>query len=209
MIMLICLAVMSVSFLYVFNYIPHRQYTGEDFGIEIFISGTDKDGDGIDDQSDMLQGVKDYLATNPKYKSRYYETGYPDDEFGVCTDVIAFGMLNAGYDLRALVNEDIWVNRDMYDIETVDINIDFRRVVNLKIFFKNNFISLTTDIYDIESWQPGDIVIFSGHIGVISEYRNKKGIPFIYHNANPYQSGYLEDVLEYHNDIVGHYRLSE
>ncbi len=157
----------------------------------------------------MLQSVKDYLASNPEYKSKYYSTGYPDDEYGVCTDVVAFGMLNAGYDLMRLVYDDIWANRDMYDIEVVDINIDFRRVENLQVFFKNNFISLTTDIYDLESWQPGDIIIFEGHIGVISEYRNKKGIPFIYHNANPYQANYLEDVLEYRNDIVGHYRLSE
>lgn len=208
-ILIVCCLVVTVSFLYVFNYIPHRRYTNDNFGIETFVSSVDKDNDGIDDQSDMLQSVKDYLASNPEYKSKYYSTGYPDDEYGVCTDVVAFGMLNAGYDLMRLVYDDIWANRDMYDIEVVDINIDFRRVENLQVFFKNNFISLTTDIYDVESWQPGDIIIFEGHIGVISEYRNKKGIPFIYHNANPYQANYLEDVLEYRNDIVGHYRLSE
>ncbi len=206
---LIALILVAIRVLYIFNYIPHRKYTNADFGIEDFISSSDKDGDGIDDQSDMLQGVKEYLATNPQYKSKYYGTGYPDDEYGVCTDVVAFGMLNAGYDLMDLVYEDIWAYREMYDIEVVDINIDFRRVENLQIFFANNFISLTTDIYDIAAWQAGDIVIFSGHIAVISEYRNKKGIPFIYHNANPYQRFYLEDVLEYYGSIVGHYRLSE
>ncbi len=200
---------MAINFLYVLNYIPHRKYTNEDFGIETFVSSVDKDGDGIDDQSDMLQSVKDYLATKPKYQSKYYGTGYPDDEYGVCTDVVAFGMLNAGYDLMSLVYDDIWANREMYDIEIVDINIDFRRVQNLQVFFKNNFISLTTDIYDIESWQPGDIVIFERHIGVISEYRNKKGIPFVYHNGNPYQADYLEDILEYYDNIIGHYRLSQ
>ena len=64
----------------------------------------------------MLQSVKDYLATKPKYQSKYY-TGYPDDEYGVCTDVVAFGMLNAGYDLMSLVYDDVWANREMYDIE--------------------------------------------------------------------------------------------
>ncbi|MDI9540213.1 MAG: DUF1287 domain-containing protein [Bacillota bacterium] len=208
-IILICCLIMAINFLYVLNYIPHRKYTNEDFGIETFISSVDKDGDGIDDQSDMLQSVKDYLATKPKYQSKYYGTGYPDDEYGVCTDVVAFGMLNAGYDLMSLVYDDVWANREMYDIEIVDINIDFRRVQNLQVFFKNNFISLTTDIYDIESWQPGDIVIFERHIGVISEYRNKKGIPFVYHNGNPYQADYLEDILEYYDNIIGHYRLSQ
>ncbi|NMA16724.1 MAG: DUF1287 domain-containing protein [Erysipelotrichia bacterium] len=208
-IMIVGLLIVMIRFLYVFNYIPHRKYTNEDFGIEIFVSSVDKDGDGLDDQSDMLQSVKEYLATNPQYKSKYYGTGYPDDEYGVCTDVVAFGMLNAGYDLMVLVNEHVLANRELYDIEIVDINIDFRRVQDLQVFFRNNFISLTTDIYDLESWQPGDIIIFKRHIAVISEYRNKKGIPFIYHNASPYQKNYLEDVLEHYGEIVGHYRLSE
>lgn len=159
-ILLICFLIVVIKILYVFNYIPHRRYSGEDFGIETFCSSVDKDGDGLDDQSDMLQAVKEYLATNPQYKSKYYGTGYPDDEFGVCTDVVAFGMLNAGYDLMEMVYDDIWANREMYDIDVVDINIDFRRVENLQVFFKNNFISLTTDIYDIASWQPGISLYF-------------------------------------------------
>ena len=107
-----------------------------------------------------------------------------------------------------LVNEDIKNNRQNYDIETIDKNIDFRRVKNLKIFFKNNSINLTTDINKIEEWQGGDIIIFKNHIGIVSDKRNKKGIPFIIHNQSPYQSNYEEDILESRNDIVGHYRMS-
>ena len=44
---------------------------------------TDKDGDGIDDQADILQSALDYIAAKPKYKSKYYQTGYPDDGYGV------------------------------------------------------------------------------------------------------------------------------
>lgn len=58
--------------LYSFNYIPHKKYTNEDFNIKTYISEVDKDGDGIDDQTDILNNVKKYIATNPKYKSRYY-----------------------------------------------------------------------------------------------------------------------------------------
>lgn len=65
--------------LYMFNVIPHRQFTNEDFGIETYKSLIDKDGDGIDDQTDFLQSVRNYIATKPKYKSKYYRTGYPDD----------------------------------------------------------------------------------------------------------------------------------
>ncbi len=52
-----------------------------------------------------------------------------------------------------LVNEDIKNNKELYDIDAVDKNIDFRRVKNLKVYFDNNAISLTTDINEIEEWQ--------------------------------------------------------
>lgn len=183
-------------------------YTNEDFNIENYISNVDKDGDGIDDQSDILQNVREYISTKPKYKSKYYDTGYPDDEYGVCTDVIAFGLLGAGYDLMELVNEDI-VNHPLdYDITNLDKNIDYRRVRNLKIYFDRNAISLTTDVNEIEQWQGGDIVVFEKHIGIISDKRNKKGIPYVIHHANPYQLNYEEDILEHRDDIVGHYRIT-
>lgn len=197
-----------IYFLYNFNYIPHRKYTNKDFNIKTYISSVDKDKDGIDDQTDILNNVRKYIKTKPKYKSKYYSTGYPNDEYGVCTDVVAFGLKDAGYDLMELVDEDIRNNRSLYDIEKVDSNIDFRRVRNLKIYFKRHAISLTTDINKIEDWQGGDIIIFDKHIGIVSDKRNKKGVSFIIHNANPYQRFYEEDILENRNDIVGHYRVS-
>lgn len=207
-IILIIVILLTTYILYVFNYIPHKKYSNTDFGIETYISLIDKDEDGIDDQTDILNNVKDYIKTKPKYKSKYYATGYPNDEFGVCTDVVAFGLKDAGYDLMTLVNEDIKNNRDRYNIEVVDKNIDFRRVNNLKIYFDNNAITLTTDISKIKEWQGGDIVIFKKHIGIISDKRNKNGVPFVIHHANPYQKYYEEDILELRNDIVGHYRIS-
>ena len=183
-------------------------YEDVDFNIETYVSSVDKYNDGIDDQTDMLGNVKEYISKNPKYKSKYYDTGYPNDEYGVCTDVVAFGMLGAGYDLMELVNEDILKNPKKYNLENIDKNIDFRRVRNLKIYLDSNAISLTTDINQIEKWQGGDIIVFEKHIGVISDKRNKNGIPYVIHHANPYQLNYEEDFLEYRNDIVGHYRIS-
>ena len=194
--------------LFIFNYIPHKMYSNEDFNIKTYTSSIDKDNDGIDDQTDILNNVREYIATKPKYKSKYYATGYPDDEYGVCTDVVAFGLKGAGYDLMELVNEDIKNNRNNYNIDTIDKNIDFRRVQNLKIYFENNSISLTTDVYDIENWQGGDIVIFTNHIGIVSNNRNKNGVTFIIHHANPFQKYYEEDILESRDDIIGHYRIS-
>lgn len=207
-IFLIVLIIVVLYALYRFNYIPHKKYTNEDFNIKTYISKTDKDNDGIDDQTDILNNVRNYIKTNPKYKSKYYATGYPNDEYGVCTDVVAFGLKGAGYDLMNLVNEHIKSNRNLYDIDVIDKNIDFRRVQNLKVYLDNNAIVLTNDINKIKEWQGGDIVVFKNHIGIVSDKRNKKGIPFIIHHANPYQRYYEEDILEYRNDIIGHYRIS-
>ena len=207
---LIVLIIVVLYALYRFNYIPHKKYTNEDFNIKTYISKTDKDNDGIDDQTDILNNVRNYIKTNPKYKSKYYATGYPNDEYGVCTDVVAFGLKDAGYDLMELVNEDIHNNREKYNIETVDKNIDFRRVRNLDIYFRNNHIVLTTDLSQIKEWQGGDIIVFKDHIGIISDKRNKKGIPLLIHHANPLQVNYEEDVLELYGQdyIIGHYRIS-
>ena len=206
----IIISVILVALLYFFNTIPHKQYSNSDFNIETYISSVDKDNDGIDDQTDILNNVRTYIDKKPKYKSKYYETGYPDDEYGVCTDVVANGLKDAGYDLKELVNEDIINNKEKYNIEVIDKNIDFRRVRNLDVYLKNNSISLTKDLSQIEEWQGGDIIVFKDHIGIISDKRNKKGIPFLIHHANPIQVNYEEDVLELYGQdyIIGHYRIS-
>ena len=202
------LLISIIVYLLLIDSIPHKKYSNEYFNIKTYTSSIDKDNDGIDDQTDILNSVREYIATNPKYKSKYYASGYSDDEYGVCTDVVAFGLKGAGYDLMELVNEDVKRNRNNYDIDTIDKNIDFRRVKNLKIYFENNAVSLTTDVYDIENWQGGDIVIFQNHIGIVSNNRNKNGVTFIIHHANPFQKYYEEDILESRNDIIGHYRIS-
>ena len=207
-ILLIILVLSTIYILYIINFIPHKKYNNADFNIDAYYSSVDKDEDGIDDQTDILKSVKDYIKTNPKYKSKYYATGYPDDEYGVCTDVVAFGLLGAGYDLRELLNEDIKNHEEQYKISTRDKNIDFRRVKNVKIYLDNHAINLTTDIQKIEEWQGGDIIVFESHIGIISDSRNKRGIPFVIHHANPYQLHYEEDILELRRDIIGHYRIS-
>ena len=197
-----------IYFLYALNIIPHRKYTNKDFDIETYISLVDSDDDGIDDQTDIINNTRKYIKTKPKYQSKYYATGYPDDEYGVCTDVVAFSLKDSGYDLMDLVYNHVKKNRELYNIDTIDKNIDFRRVVNLDVYFKNTAIVLTNDINKIEEWQGGDIVVFKKHIGIVSDKRNKNGVPFIIHHANPYQVHFEEDILEQREDIIGHYRIS-
>ena len=176
---------------------PVQAKENKDFGIADIHSSVDKDGDGIDDQ------------TKPVYKSKYYSTGYPDDQYGVCTDLVANALQNAGYDLMELVEEDINAHPQDYDIEEPDINIDFRRVNNLKVYFAHTAIPLTTDVYDIDQWQGGDIVIFENHIGIVSDKRNDDGVSYVIHHNDPFQKSYEEDILENRDDIIGHYRISE
>ncbi|MCD8574309.1 MAG: DUF1287 domain-containing protein [Erysipelotrichaceae bacterium] len=202
--LLLCLFVLDA-----FNVLPKATYTNDTFGFESIISDHDADFDGVDDQSDILLSAKAYLRTKPKYKSKYYGSGYPDDEYGVCTDVVAFALLHSGYDIMMLLNVDVKQNRDAYTIEVVDKNIDFRRVQNLHVYFKRHAQSLTMDIHDHQAWQGGDIVVFKRHIGIISNIRNKQGIPYVLHLANPYQIRTEEDILEKSSsEIVGHYRIT-
>lgn len=202
------LFIFLICILYRLNYIPHKKYTSTELGFTPYTSNHDEDMDDIDDQTDILLSAVKYIKSAPKYKSKYYSTGYPDDEYGVCTDVVAFALQGAGYDLMSLVQADIAEHPEDYAIDEPDPNIDFRRVRNLKVYFQHTAIPLTLDITKTEEWQGGDIVIFESHIGIISDNRNRKGIPFVIHNANPIQASYEEDILETWGAIVGHYRIS-
>ena len=188
-------------------------YTSQDFGIETVVSKTDYDNDGINDYTDILQGAKIEAKNKPTYKSAYYSGGYPPDNEGVCTDVIWRAFKNAGYTLKGMVDKDIKENVDKYPrvAGKPDPNIDFRRVPNLKVYFERNHIVLTTDLSQIEQWQPGDIVVFgSTHIGIISDKRNKKGIPYLIHNGGqPIREEDFLETYDKYEPISGHYRLKE
>lgn len=190
-----------------YNLIPKKYYSGEDFNIDYVYSNHDQDKDGVDDYVDLLNGARKFVEQSPKYKSEYYAGGYPPSGVGVCTDVVATSFLEAGYDLRELVDQDIRAHRESYpEIKVIDKNVDYRRVRNLKIFFDRNASSLTTDMKQIAKWQGGDIVIFPNHIAIVSDRRNKEGIPYIIHHGG--QPVYEEDALKrYKGNILSHYRI--
>ncbi len=188
------------------NLLPQRAYTAADFGIDTVKSVRDENNNGVDDYTDILLGAKAYAATDPKYKSDYYIGGYPPAGEGVCTDVIWAALKNAGYNLKDRVDADIAAHPEAYpDIKDKepDPNIDFRRVKNLAVFFERNATSLTTDVREIAQWQPGDIVVYTKHIAIISDLRNEDGVPYILHHAG--QPVLDEDALTRY-EIVGHYR---
>ncbi len=206
-IFLLIITIILVTGLFVASYwnlLPKRAYTAEHFGIETVISGNDEDGDGLDDLTDIMLGAREYVQTKPRYDGSYFAGGYPPDDRGVCTDVIWKAFKAAGYDLKSMVDEDISQNTEAYTaITTPDPNIDFRRVRNLRVFFKRHAQSLTTDTNDIAAWQPGDIVIYDGHIAIVSDKRNSRGLPYIIHNGG--QPRMEEDALT-RKPPIEHYR---
>lgn len=167
----------------------------------------DADGDSAPDNDDILASALAYVQTRPHYKSAYYASGYPDDEFGVCTDVVAIACRAAGYDLQALVAADVARRPEAYSIEVPDPAIDFRRTPNLKVFFDAHALRLTTDTDEVEKWCGGDIVLYEGHIGIVSDRRNEHGVPYLIHHSGPFQLRYEEDKLQSYGRVVGHYRL--
>lgn len=174
--------------------------------------GPDLNNNGISDIEDIVIGARKDALAMPEYVNAYYGGGYPPENEGTCTDLVWRAFLEAGYSLKDMVDEDIAL--DPYAYPSVngrpDPNIDFRRVGNLIIFFERTAISLTTDVYDTDQWQAGDIVIFGNneHIGIVSDIRNDKDIPFLIHNND--QPDREEDRLEYGDYTMGitaHFRF--
>ena len=183
------------------------RHTGEEFGIAPYVSPLDTDGDGIDDQSDILASARTYVATNPSYGSAYYAGGWPDDGRGVCTDVVAYALLGAGYDVRELLDADVRANPRAYAIDVPDANIDYRRVPNLLVWLSRNATSLTCDVDAIDQWQGGDVVVWDGHIGIVSDVRDAAGRPFVIHHWGVAQPSYEEDCLASWGPVIGHFRI--
>ena len=114
-------------------------------------------------------------------------------------------ILITGYDLKALIDQDIARSPQSYALTggVPDSNIDFRRVANLNTYFSRHGETLTTDPEDISAWQPGDFVVYEGHIAVVSDRRNDRGVPFVIHHTG--HGAFEEDALTA-RPIIGHYR---
>ena len=167
----------------------------------ILKSDIDYDKDGVDDYTDILNGALEFVAKKPKYKSAYYNGGYPTDGNYVCTDVFWYALKSAGYDFKTLIDTDIKENKDSYDADTGDTNIDFRRVRNIKVYLDRYMTKLDTD--DISTYNPGDIVVYDNHIAIVGDTKNKKGENYIIHHDGIHK--YNDNGL-FRKKVIGHYR---
>lgn len=204
---LLLVGIILVVILNYYDLLPKHIYYNQDFGIENLLSSVDYNQNGIDDYADLVNGARKDAKKRPKYDSAYYVGGYPPENRGVCTDLVWRAFREAGYSLKDMINEDIAkYPQDYAYIEVADPNIDFRRVINLIVFFEKYGVVLTTDTKDIAAWQAGDIVIFGDdrHIGIVSDKRDRQGFPYILHNSG--QLKREEDYLR-HENPTAHYRF--
>lgn len=153
--------------------------------VPLFLQVNDMNGNGLSDNADFVLGARAAVEANPVYDPSYVK-GYPPETAGVCTDVVWQAFRAAGYSLRDMVDADIAANPSAYpNVGKRDRNIDYRRVVNLHVFFSRYAEELPTDKSDPSLWQPGDIVIFRDdkHIGIISDRKNEDGLPLVIHHS--------------------------
>lgn len=203
----------GIYFSFKYNLVPKKCYSAKDFGIKVVKSKVDANKNGIDDYKDIMLGARKDAENHPNYDPEYYDGGYPSETSGVCNDVVWRSLKNAGYDFKELIDEDIKNHPQDYPGLTngkPDSNIDFRRVKNLSVFLEKYTTSLILDISEIDQFQQGDILIFKGntdHVGIVSDKRNKDGIPWLIHNGG--QPKREEDGIERQllkSELIAHYR---
>jgi len=191
---------------------------------------SDFNKNGNNDAKDIVLGAKKQLEIRSKnifiegsQEPNYYKGGDPPSEWALNTDIIARSFKEAGYDLRVLINEDIKENFSEYPLQKLwnqrvpDIDIDYRRIQNMEVFFQRNALSLitsfkSTDAKNLEQWFPGDVVFFdmnkdgyTDNVGIISDSTTRNGTPKVIYNY--IEPGYTteENILE-SKIITGHYR---
>lgn len=148
---------------------------------------------------------------DPAYVVLPYPGGDVAPERGVCTDVVIRAFRGIGLDLQKAVHEDMKKAFAAYPrnwgLKRPDKNIDHRRVLNLRTYFKRRGweLPLTRNAAD---YKPGDLVtcIVGGslpHIMIVSDRRAPDGTPLIIHNIG---AGTEEEDALFLFPLTGHYR---
>ncbi|MDD3629000.1 MAG: DUF1287 domain-containing protein [Candidatus Humimicrobiaceae bacterium] len=180
-----------------------------------------------DIQKNIVLKTLELLEEDIEYGYEVFpDTGYPQNNIWISTDVISVTLKECGYDLMELIYQDMIDHKKDYPMdikgrETPIKYIDFRDVFFQEKFFSRNALTLPNE-FDPESedanliWQPGDIVYFqfdednpySDLAGFISPHTSDDGIPLVIMISS--ELGRISEVdvlMEY--KIVGHYRYPQ
>ena len=159
--------------------------------------------------------AKEQIGITTSYDGSYKTISYPNGDIdistGVCTDVIIRALRKVNIDLQQLIHEDMildFKSYPNYGLLKPDYNIDHRRVLNIKTYFKKQGYSLTITKNE-SNYKPGDIVTWKSlgrdHIGIVSNIKVKWSNRYhIVHNA--YKGTELSDWLNM-GKVTGHYRV--
>src|SRR5689334_10942437 len=106
------------------------------------------------------------------------------------------------------MQKDFGAYPQKWNLKKPDANIDHRRVLNLMTYFQHKgYAQPGSD--KAENFAGGDIVAWDlgqgvTHIGIVSDRRTSKGVPFMIHNIG---GGVQEEDVLFQFKIIGHYRL--
>lgn len=203
------------------------------------VSGTEEDSaiESDENQSAEIEGQNltgtprniflkalELVDEDIKYGYHVYDTGYPNDNVWISTDVISFTLRDCGYDLMKLIYEDMNKSKEAYPMDIVRRKnptkyLDFREVVFQEKFFQRKWLTELPLEYDKDNesnnilWQAGDIVYFQFDEnnrnndlgGIISSHTNDDGVPkVIMISRDLGKVSEVDKLLEY--KIVGHFR---
>ncbi len=180
-----------------------------------------------DTQREIVSRALELLEEGMAYDYTVYpDTGYPEGNTGISTDVISIVLRDSGFDLMELIYEDMADNTGSYRMDLVGRDnpvkhIDFRHVFFQETFFSRHALEVDEE-YDPDDeanhiqWQAGDIVYFEMETdrphqnlgGIISPNTNDDGVPLVIMNSKELgQVSEVDVLLEY--DIIGHYRYPD
>ncbi len=153
------------------------------------------------------------LSYDPAYTVLKYPGGDVPIERGVCTDVIVRAFRDAWkMDLQKLVHEDMKRAFSKYPrnwgLKRPDKNIDHRRVLNLKAYFKRQGYGIRVS-KEAKDYLPGDLVTCTvagnlPHIMIVSDRKTSKGVHLIIHNIG---AGAQEEDRLFEFPLTGHFRV--
>ena len=165
----------------------------------------------------LVAAARAQIGVTTRYDPAYVRLSYPGGDIprdrGVCTDVLIRAYRDGlGIDLQQLVHEDMRANFALYPrawgLRGPNRDIDHRRVLNLRSFFKRKGLELPITSSGAD-YAPGDIVTQTlpgglAHVVLVADARSTDGIrPLAIHNIGA--GTRLEDTL-FAYPITGHYR---
>lgn len=189
-----------------------KSFPDQTYGIKMII----RPGEPVDFTKKLCAAAIERTSHLVKYDGSYRKITYPGGDVpkdtGVCTDLIIRTYRELGIDLQKLVYEDMKLNFSFYPkiwgLSEPDPNIDHRRVLNLRVFFKRKGTVLSISDKP-EDYQPGDLVTWwlggkLPHIGIVVNRISNDGKRFkIVHNIG--EGPKVEDIL-FKYPISGHFR---